>query len=281
MADDPVRRPADRDAARPKAWGRRCGDGEVRCRPLRAIQHNRQPDDRVYAVTSSALSAPERGGAVSIFLRPCLIIVGVCRCWSQHRDCAQTTDVAVNQAYASIDVPKDLFDLFVNIKFVMDRDLLLREAFYKDEVLRRFFGGSKIIWQRENEADKFVEIARFGSMLEPVEVAGRMVGGLTMYAHRAVTPDRKAKGRLTLSFINPMRPDFDDVERIFGKDWKYPPPTVASPHKAFRSPTRLHGNEQIIYEISKPPISSYSRFEFAFDGMIELADFSMEGPVQP
>jgi hypothetical protein len=212
------------------------------------------------------------------FLRPLLVCIwGVLFVAGNARLCAQTTDRVVNEAYADAKRPTNLSSLLVNIKFLLDRDLLLREAFYTDDILQRFFGGSKIVWQaNQNRSNKWGEVVAFGAMVEPLVTAGMSIGGLTLRFYRTVKNNDKVEAKLDLTFRSPKSPDFDEVQRIFGVDWRLQE-TLDSTHRIFRSPTGPHGNDRIIYTMKTSTLSRYFLFDFSFDETLSLADFSIEG----
>ena len=63
------------------------------------------------------------------------------------------TQLSAPELMALFNSPSNSRDLLINLKLLSDRDLLVQANFFKDEVLLRFFGASKITW--ENDARTF------------------------------------------------------------------------------------------------------------------------------
>ena len=54
---------------------------------------------------------------------------------------------------AMFERPTTVHQLLQNLKFAMDRDLLLQRAFYEDQNLLKFFNGSAVTWQKPDPID--------------------------------------------------------------------------------------------------------------------------------
>ena len=68
------------------------------------------------------------------------------------------TQLSAPELMALFNSPSNSRDLLINLKLLSDRDLLVQANFFKDEVLLRFFGASKITW--ENDARTFHSYTR-------------------------------------------------------------------------------------------------------------------------
>jgi hypothetical protein len=189
---------------------------------------------------------------------------------------AQMTRTMAQEIYSRIAKPADAISLLQNVKFAVDRDLLLREDFYVDSVLERFFGGSRIIWQHYPTWKKWGEISEFGFLTEESRSNTRTWDGLGIRFGWSATDPGRAKSLLSINFTSVRSPTANDVQRVFGTQWR-DEEIETSPHRAFKAPTHPLGNRSISYIYESATIKRTARFNFAFDGSTEIADFALEG----
>ena len=203
-----------------------------------------------------------------------MVFVCLAGCSSLPR--AQTRESA-QQANAKLVVPRNLIDVLRNFKVAIDSELLLRDDFYTEENLKRFSGGREITWHSTSgDGKNWGSIAGFDSIAEPLVYGGTTYNALYISFWQEVRDEKGIATRWRLDFHSPQRPDFSDVEAIFGKQWvlyelSVPIPDMQRP----RAPTRLHGNEKIIYQSVTPVREQQMRFDFAFDATLEHAGFML------
>jgi hypothetical protein len=173
--------------------------------------------------------------------------------------------------------PTTALELLQNIKFALDQGLPLKEDFYTDANLMRFFGGSKV----ENVTDDptagprdiIRQLSNFGTMVEPVKVGSATISGISLVLHRNVANDGKISASLTLDLLRPASNlDFDRVTALFGPNWSVPKKPKL-PHMKPAPARQAHGNAEIEY------LSGDADNEFTFnpDAILGAAVFKLNG----
>jgi len=181
---------------------------------------------------------------------------------------AQTTNSPAGLS-AGVVAPKSAIDLLRNIKVAIDGSLLIRRDFYSDESLRRFFGGEKVLWGKDNvdPAELFGYVYDF-SPWGVETLSGRAVDKLTLAFGREVRlQGMTAWLLLHLPGVESDRPSFGEVETVYGANWELK-------NEPFQRGVRR------VYRIEKQELGTIASFEFAFDGRLRTANIVMKGPVQ-
>ena len=180
------------------------------------------------------------------------------------------------EIYSKTAKPADAIGLLQNVKFAMDRGLLLREDFYVALVLERFFGGSRIIWGDYLGWKKSGGMSKFGFLTERSPSSAETWDGLGIRFGWSAMERGRAKSLLSISFTSPQSPNANDVQRVFGTQWREEQ-FETSPHRPFKAPTHAFGNRAISYVHEGTTIKQIARFYFDFAGGTELAEFDLEG----
>ncbi len=161
--------------------------------------------------------------------------------------------------------PATPMELLENIKFALDRDLLLSGDFYTEENLKQFTGGNKVreAYDKKDKRNKWYGISDFGAMLEPVKD-----GGMSFDFRRTVQENGKTGVELSL-FIRQRddRMRFEDVEKLFGPSWQYSKEFIPDGMK-LHSPTREHGNAWISYAVDSAKARGLMKLKFREDATL-------------
>jgi hypothetical protein len=151
---------------------------------------------------------------------------------------AQMTRTMAQEIYSKTVKPADAMGLLQNVKFAMDRGLLLREDFYVDSVLERFFGGSRVIWQNYPIWKKWGGISEFGFLTEGSPSSTRTWDGLGIRFGWSAMERGRAKSLLSINFNSLRSPSANDVQRVSvhsgGKKNSRPRLTDRSRHRRIR-----------------------------------------------
>jgi hypothetical protein len=159
------------------------------------------------------------------------------------------------EPYSMIHSPTTLLEFLSNLKLAFDSDLPLREDFYSDERLKAFSGGRKVRWLRTTETQRWAEVIDFGKMIDTMKVGDATYSGISFRNERTVSADGKihASADLLLRERN-QSVAFENVERIFGRNWEvypyFPPPQG----RVFQPATAPHGNDRIAYSTAGPAV---------------------------
>lgn len=114
----------------------------------------------------------------------------------------------------AVEKPKSLAALLVNAKLAAEQWLLLREDFYRADVLQQYFGGAVVKFiDRQSSSVIRGTISGFDKFVEPITVQGKEIEGLSCSFRREVSAD----GTVTAYVFVTLRAtlDFAAVERLF------------------------------------------------------------------
>jgi hypothetical protein len=174
------------------------------------------------------------------------------------------------QLYKEITPPRNGIGLLRNLKFALDHDSLLRRDFYTPENLERFFAHQPII-HREPDGSIW---ARW--VVKPTAAAlAKMKPGTERYTQcqyvvglRPTDLGRKKAGiGISCNFEHALSPVLDDVERVFGREWKdtWMPPLHGLP----RPRTSIDGNTRMTYTLDSASVTRSLEVTFDFDGTFD------------
>jgi hypothetical protein len=185
---------------------------------------------------------------------------------------AQPATVADQSNIPAVEKPTALEAVLRNLKFALDRGLLLRDDFYQDENLRQYFGGNQT---RQKSIDSGTEgsVSGFGDMVEPLVVSGHAVSGMSFFFRRVNGPDG-VTAVIVLATPGKTALPVDVVEKVFGRGWRTAEPRLPSPHENYIRPTRPHGNAEIVYSTSDDAKSWRAALDFKANAELALARVS-------
>ncbi len=176
----------------------------------------------------------------------------------------------------AIKKPANLTELLKNIKYAIDNELLMREAFYIDDNLKNIFGEADVVWKSNELSSKRIQIKNFGNAYKGMEI--------DIYCKKV---DKKgeldAEGNFVGSgaFANAYDQRFnsDMVMEVFGtaltiKDLyanfnpKHPQPIAHSTHK--------FGCKIISYTMETVTSKASFHFITSADGVVARCNFYQE-----
>ena len=164
----------------------------------------------------------------------------------------------------TVNRPTTAIEAWRNLKFALDNDLFLREDFYTDENLKKFFAATQISWQENHPTrttgfllSPYLEISLIRGTFDDewkVDANGKRRGGGT------VTTDATA----------------DLITAVFGKPMK-----VTNPYAEERPPhftplirkTHQFGNQLIEYHFDHARTAASLSFLFNGDGTVKGCGF--------
>ena len=171
---------------------------------------------------------------------------------------------------ALVQVPRDVPGMLQNMKVAVERGLLMDDAFYTDEVLKRYLGGRRLGWAyNDSERGKRVEMSDFDNFVQPLSVGRHLVPGLSVHVfqmYKRSTGERS--GSVSIGISGTSNTDLDIVQHIFGSAWQRPPPGPP-----------LGGHLYTIeYTGTTRQFHWLTTFRFQSSRMLESADFVVKGP---
>jgi len=116
----------------------------------------------------------------------------------------------------SVERPATLAALLVNAKLAAEQWLLLREDFYREDVLQQYFGGA-VVEFIDRQSSRVIEgtISGFDDFVEPITVQGKKIEGIACSFRREVVPDGTVTAYVFVSLSGSTTLNFDAVERLF------------------------------------------------------------------
>ncbi|MBN9088746.1 MAG: hypothetical protein J0J01_17720 [Reyranella sp.] len=156
--------------------------------------------------------------------------------------------VADPARYRAVTPPATGVELLRNLKWVVDNDVVLRPDFYVPDSLRRVLGiDAFVIRQRDGGLglDHWVRPTKEEQERSPdaaAKYAKCQYGGL--YTPQ---PNGASQGGLTFdcSYARSDRASIEQIEKTFGADWLFLPPSVPSHGSGLPAATAAHGNERL------------------------------------
>jgi hypothetical protein len=171
--------------------------------------------------------------------------------------------------------PTTSIKLLQNIKFVLDKDLLMHKEFYTAENLDRFFGAQGVSSGGSDAGltDLWVRAKNFGYLVKSTKNDEYVFSGISFSSGIK----SKAGGKVS-SFVNLGiglgGPSFDDVESVFGKEWTLD--KTAPLHGPPPAPIAPHGNERLTYTFDDDLVERRLVVQFHGNGLIYIANLSVE-----
>ena len=170
----------------------------------------------------------------------------------------------------AVKTPTTANELLANIYYAVQNNLLVQRGLYVDDYLLRLFGGTRVVW-RTPVGTQIVDgqVVGFSKWIKPLVVDGIRLDGISIAF--SLQRSRAEVASLFGLFRVPSDANFDDVIRVFGKNWKEAPPEPLSPHPRIYGPaTHPHGNETILYEFERDNVSQIVSFELNGDASIYI-----------
>lgn len=187
---------------------------------------------------------------------------------------------SAKEIYRMVKKPENAIELLENIKLAVDDGLVLRQDFYTKENMHNFFGaiGERVdLFPYEGNTIISIRGGDFGypikSSLQPL-VHDRhpyikdeyILNGAQFSGGINILPDGKTKGSIGFDFEEYDAPTAEDIEKVFGKNWRQfnpmrtdgPPPMATAPH----------GNENWDYPIESNLGNGGVGFQFLFNGTL-------------
>ena len=151
-----------------------------------------------------------------------------------------------------------------NFKYALDNDLFLREEFYSDENLKRFFAATRISWVEKNLPER-----------QSGDIFGQSSFGISLVFGMAKSNGAVARGRYGSGTLG-GKLTADQVIELFGTPMKVTNPYAAEgpahPSALMRKTHEL-GNLAIEYEFERPTSSASFTCLMNGDGSINRCNF--------
>ncbi len=173
--------------------------------------------------------------------------------------------------------PRNLLDVLANLRSALYSDDLLKQDFYSEQNIEAISGGHDVQWTTKTSKEQSAWVADFSPMIAPVTIAGWVNNGIDYSIGSGVRPagQRWARARVVVN-QRLAAPNFDAIERIFGKDWNDYDNIPSYSHRVILPPTDPRGNASIRYVSRSHGIERSTILEFAPDGTLNTATFSEE-----
>jgi hypothetical protein len=116
----------------------------------------------------------------------------------------------------AVERPTTLAALLVNAKLAAEQWLLLREDFYRADVLQQYFGGAEVEFI-DRQPGRMIRgtITSFDNMVEPITVQGKKIEGISCSFRREVAADGTVTAYVYVHILGGTTLNFDAVERLF------------------------------------------------------------------
>jgi hypothetical protein len=116
----------------------------------------------------------------------------------------------------SVERPTTLAALLVNAKLAAEQWLLLREDFYRADVLQQYFGAAVVEFvDTRNSGAIQGWISQFDNIVDPILVQGKTIEGISGSFRREVAADGAVTAYVFVSLSGSTTLNFDAVERLF------------------------------------------------------------------
>ena len=116
----------------------------------------------------------------------------------------------------AVERPTTLAALLVNAKLAAEQWLLLREDFYREDVLQQYFGGAVVKFiDRPSSTVIRGDIWGFDNFVEPITVQGKKIEGISCSFRREVAADGTVTALVYVHILGGTTLNFDTVERLF------------------------------------------------------------------
>ena len=170
---------------------------------------------------------------------------------------------------AAFEPPRTLIAFLQNMKRAAEERLLLDEAFYAEANLKNAFAATHVVYGRPLEGFRlYGTVAGFGVLSDGVRLGGNVRENMQLDFTLSAPRDTGPEGNLRLSFVIPRR-SFDDIEAVFGKEWKNAAYTRRS-NDPEPYALRNHGKSAISYTLGAGPPGGWLSFAFDARAMLEL-----------
>lgn len=117
----------------------------------------------------------------------------------------------------TVQKPTTLAALLVNAKLAAEQWLLLREDFYREDVLQQYFGGAVVEFTGQQSSKVIAgTISGYDNFVEPITVQGKKIDGLSCSFRREVGADGTVTAYVFVYLSGSTTLNFDAVERLFG-----------------------------------------------------------------
>jgi hypothetical protein len=115
-----------------------------------------------------------------------------------------------------VERPTSLTALLVNAKLAAEQWLLLRDDFYREDVLQQYFGGAEVKFI-DRQPGRIIrgDITGFDNIVEPITVQGKKLEGITGSFRREVAADGTVTAYFLVHIYGGTTLNFDTVERLF------------------------------------------------------------------
>jgi hypothetical protein len=176
---------------------------------------------------------------------------------------------------APLQTPDSFAALLVNIRLATASGAILKDDFYTEDNLRHVYGAGHVTFSTPSCPINVIPYLRdFPPWLPRIGSGAQPYDAFDLRIRKYVRRDDKPGAWIALEFHSEAgpRPDFDDIERLFGHEWTPCPPPPPNPHgPIYDAPTRAHGNECIAYAISKTAPDRTLFFRFAPNALLNAA----------
>jgi hypothetical protein len=215
---------------------------------------------RIFAgLLVSLLSAPQ---IVSAQI-PAVLFTVLMIAQPQRAECGEPSDFRA-KLMARVNRPTTAIEAWRNLKFALDNDLFLRDDFYSDENLKKFFATAQISW-RENLPTRTT-----GTLFSPYFEIFLIRGTIDEKGNADVNARRRGGGTIGTDATA------DLVIAVFGKPMKVTNPYAAeSPEHptALTRKTHEFGNLSIEYSFDHARTTASLRCLFNGNGTVKACGF--------
>jgi hypothetical protein len=170
--------------------------------------------------------------------------------------------------YRQITPPMRGVHLLDNLDFALQHNVVLRQDFYTPENISRFFGAHTAI-HRELDGTIWASwtVRPTAQELAKLEPGGWRYAAWQYWVRSRRDRSGKQSGEITITcnFAAYNAPTFEDVETVFGSQWRNGRLEGIPPHPP-PLPSGRHGNAYIIYDLDTATLQRSIEVRFRADG---------------
>jgi len=183
-------------------------------------------------------------------------------------------------------------DIMMNLKFIMDHDLLLQEDFYREDNLKAVFGGEKVNLDMRDESNSNQVVRASISGFEKIAPKVPTINKYFTEAFGLRLARNYQEGELasgSIQWTNQRRESnlvFEELIEILGRPnriYLKPPKHVnqlASKDFEFKDKTHRHGDETLEYLSKNSKVIRAMSLLLFFDGTLYYGSFGVQRAAQ-
>jgi hypothetical protein len=168
-----------------------------------------------------------------------------------------SSDESLKKAMELVQQPRKPLDFVRNCKIALENNLLLKDEFFSDEFLKRFFSGIQIRWYWSRPTSKLAVVHTVENPVKPSPQEEKTAIGAAEFRSTIVDKHNKENiaglKRASASILCIYNPQFtvELIESVFGMPAEVMDPYATNTHPTpLMSSTHAFGNKKLRYDLS-------------------------------